>query len=63
MEKNIIRKEKKKKTRIHHFTSFLFVLYFLRPVDHIDTLTALLLLEFVDLRDCYFVLILAYKSS
>lgn len=53
-----------KKGKTEYTLSPLFSLYFsFMSVDHIDTLTALLLLEFVDLRDCYSVLILAYKFS
>lgn len=49
-----------KKEKTEYTLSPLFSLYFsFMSVDHIDTLTALLLLKSVDLRDCYFILFLS----
>lgn len=45
----------KKKEKTEYTLSPIFSLYFsFMSVDHIDTLTALLLLESVDLRDSYY---------
>lgn len=52
------KKARKKKTE--YTLSPLFSLYFsFMSVDYIDTLTALLHLKSVDLRDCYFILFLS----
>lgn len=59
MEKTSSEKKRRKKKNAPFHLFSLCTLFF-TSVDHIDTLTAFLLLEFVDLRDCYFVLILAY---
>lgn len=63
MQKTLGEKSKKEKKKKEYTLSPLFSLYFsFMPVDHIDTLIALLL-KSVDLRDCYFILILSRTKA